>query len=189
MTNRHIKAIVAGVSQGGIVALETLLPQLSKTFDKPIIIVQHRAASSDTFLSEHLNSLSLIQVEEAEEKQPIKSGTVYLAPAGYHLLIEQDMTFSLSCDERVNFTRPSVDVLFESAADCYTHQLLGIILTGYNSDGAKGLQRIKQAGGLALVQDPEDAEVPDMPLAAIKITPVDAILTLDQLAQYLNRLS
>ena len=189
MTNRHIEAIVAGVSQGGMVALETLLPQLPETFDKPIIIVLHRATSSDTFLAEHLNNISLIQVEEAEEKQPIKSGTIYLAPAGYHLLIERDQTFSLSCDERVNFTRPSVDVLFESAADCYTNQLLGIILTGNNSDGAKGLQRIKQAGGLALVQDPKDAEVPGMPLAAIRTTHVDAILTLDQLAQYLNRLS
>ncbi len=188
MSNRKVAAIVIGVSQGGLDALNTLLPMLPKDFVKPIMIVQHRSADSDGYLSEHLNLICQVQVKEAQDKEVIQAGTVYIAPADYHLLVEKDASLSLSCDERVNFTRPSVDVLFESAIDCYGDALLGIILTGNNSDGALGLKAIKDAGGVTAIQDPDDALVPSMPKAARDITRIDHCLTLKGLGKLLATL-
>jgi len=185
MSSHPVAAIVIGVSQGGLDALNTLLPVLPKDFEKPIMIVQHRSADSDGYLSEHLNLICQVQVKEAQDKEAIQAGTVYIAPADYHLLVEKDVSLSLSCDERVNFTRPSVDVLFESAIDCYGNQLLGIILTGNNSDGALGLKAIKDAGGVTAIQDPNEALVPSMPNAARDITPIDHCLTLEGLGKLL----
>ncbi len=188
MPSHKIAAIVIGVSQGGLDALNTLLPMLPKDFDKPVMIVQHRSADSDGYLSEHLNLISQVQVKEAQDKEVIQAGTVYIAPADYHLLVEKDGSLSLSCDERVNFTRPSVDVLFESAIDCYGDSLLGIILTGNNSDGARGLKAIKDAGGMSAIQDPNEAIVPSMPNAARDITTIDHCLTLEGLGKLLSSL-
>ena len=188
MSNRKVAAIVIGVSQGGLDALNTLLPMLPKDFVKPIMIVQHRSADSDGYLSEHLNLICQVQVKEAQDKEVIQAGTVYIAPADYHLLVEKDASLSLSCDERVNFTRPSVDVLFESAIDCYGDKLLGIILTGNNSDGARGLKAIKDAGGVTAIQDPNEALVPSMPNAAKDITTIDHCLTLEDLGKLLANL-
>ena len=182
---KNIEVIAIGVSQGGMKALEYLLPALPSDLAQAIIIVQHRSADSGDFLSEHLNLTCQIRVKEAEEKETIVAGTVYIAPADYHLLVETDGTLALNDDERVNYTRPSVDVLFESAADRYGERLLGIVLTGNNSDGALGLKAIGDAGGVTLVQEPDDAEVASMPLAAIAAAQPDLVLDLAHLRQLL----
>jgi len=188
MGQSNISVIVIGVSQGGLEALGTLLAALPQSFEKAIIIVQHRAADSDSYLSEHLNLISPMQVKEAQDKEPIRPGIAYIAPPNYHLLVENEGTLSLSDDERVNYTRPAIDVLFETAADCYGAALLGVVLTGNNSDGARGLKTIKDLGGTTAIQDPEDAQVPAMPLAAQAITTIDYTLALKELPELFIRL-
>ena len=185
---RH-EAIVIGASVGGWEALKTLLSALPASFPSPIAIVQHIGERSESFMAELLNQVSRIAVKEAEDKESLSSGTAYLAPPGYHLLIEPDRSFSLSVDERVNHARPSIDVLFESAAEVFGGTLIGIILTGANADGARGLKTIKEYGGLAIVQNPDDAENPTMPKAALTATEVDYIVSLQQLTTILFQLT
>jgi two-component system chemotaxis response regulator CheB len=185
---RH-EAIVIGASVGGWEALKTLLSALPASFPSPIAIVQHISERSESFMAELLNQVSRIAVKEAEDKESLSSGTAYLAPPGYHLLIEPDRSFSLSVDERVNHARPSIDVLFESAAEVFGGTLIGIILTGANADGARGLKTIKEYGGLAIVQNPDDAENPTMPKAALTATEVDYIVSLEQLTTILFQLT
>lgn len=182
------EAAVIGVSAGGMHALKTIIPALPAGFPLPIAIVQHLCAQSDTFLAEHLNRLSAVTVKEAEDKETLRPGTAYLAPAGYHLLIEPNKSFSLSVDDKVNFSRPSIDLLFESAADAFGERLIGIVLTGANADGAEGLKAIKHHGGLAIVQDPKTAETPYMPQAALNAAPIDYILNLESIASLLRQL-
>jgi len=182
-------AVVIGVSAGGMNALGQILPVLPKEFPLPVIIVQHISPQSDTYMIQHFNRHSNITVKEADEKELIKPGVAYFAPPNYHLLIEEDHSFSLSTEERVNYSRPSVDVLFESAIDAYCSRLIGIILTGANNDGSKGLQKIKACGGLAIVQEPSTAEVSAMPEAAIKLSKVDHILKLEEIGPLLVKLS
>ncbi len=179
------RAVVVGVSAGGLDALSAVIPELPDSFPLPVIIVQHRRPDHDDFLLKHLNALSPLRVKEADDKEPILRGTVYLAPPDYHLLIEANETFSLSVDERVNHCRPSIDVLFASAADVYADKLIGVVLTGGNSDGSRGLKLIKQRGGLAVVQDPATAEADFMPREAIKAAPVDRILSIEDIAPFL----
>ncbi|MBA3900262.1 MAG: chemotaxis protein CheB [Bacteroidetes bacterium] len=162
--------------------IRKILTDLPKGFSLPVIIVEHISPNSDNFWIKSLNKICKLMVKEADEKEKIKKSTVYIAPPGYHLLIEQDFTFSLSSDERVNFSRPSIDVLFETAADAYKESLIGIILTGANNDGAKGLKMIKKNGGLTIVQDPSGAEVDIMPLAAILSAKPDFILAIKEIA-------
>jgi two-component system chemotaxis response regulator CheB len=183
------EAAVIGVSAGGIEALKVLLPLLPASVPFPIVIVQHRDSRSNGFLAEYLNRMSEIVVSEAEDKEPLCAGHVYLAPAGYHLLIESDRSFSLSADARVNYSCPSIDVLFESAADAFQESLIGIVLTGANADGARGLKAIKARGGVAIVQNPATAESSAMPHAALRATPVDYIVEIEALAPLLMRLS
>lgn len=183
------EAIVAGVSAGGLEALKVLLPALPASFPLPIIIVQHRNGRSDDFFIEYLNQISTLNVMEAEDKLPIRNGTVYIAPAGYHLLIEEDISFALSADPRVNYSCPSIDVLFESASDVYQSALIGIILTGANADGAQGLRQIKACGGLAIVQDPETAEAKAMPREALAVTEADYVLRLEEIVPQLLKLT
>lgn len=183
------EAIVMGVSAGGIEALSLILPALSAPFPLPIAIVQHRDERGDGYLSQHLNSLSQITVKEAEDKEPLASGHAYIAPAGYHMLIEPDHSLALSVDPKVNYARPSIDVLFESAADAYGDTLIGVILTGANFDGAQGLKAIKARGGLCIVQDPLTAQVETMPKAALAATLVDHVVPLPEIASLLGRLS
>jgi two-component system, chemotaxis family, protein-glutamate methylesterase/glutaminase len=180
------RAVVIGVSAGGLAALGKILPQLPHSFPLPVIIVQHLSPSSDNYMIRHFNNQSQITVKEADEKEEIKPGFAYFAPPNYHLLIETDFTFSLSTEERVNFSRPSIDVLFESAVDAYCSSLIGIILTGASSDGSKGLKRIKDCGGLTLVQDPGEAEVSVMPEAAIRLFGVDKVMRLNEIATFLE---
>ncbi len=182
------QAVVIGTSLGGMEALKTILTQLPSDFQAPILVVQHLNPHSDSFLAKYLDNLCNILVKEADEKERVVSGCVYIAPPNYHLMVEKDSYLTLSVDEKVNYARPSIDVLFESAADVYSDKLIGVILTGANSDGALGLKYIKNKGGLAIVQDPETAEASIMPSAAIKMSHVDYIVPLAHIGQLLNRL-
>jgi two-component system, chemotaxis family, protein-glutamate methylesterase/glutaminase len=182
------EAAVLGVSAGGLEALKTIIPALPATFPLPIAIVQHLDAQAGTFLAEHLDHLSALTVKEAEDKETLCPATVYLAPAGYHLLIEPDKSFSLSVDAKVNFSRPAVDLLFESAASAFGEALIGIVLTGANSDGARGIRTIKKHGGLAIVQNPKTAAVPFMPKAALDAAEIDYVANLEDIASLLLRL-
>lgn len=182
---KKIVAIVMGVSAGGLAALNAILPHLSKDLALPVIIVQHMSPDSDDFLVQHFDKRCSLRVKEAEDKMPIENGTIYFAPANYHLLVEEDRSLALSTAERVQYSRPAIDVLFETAADVFQEGLLGIILTGANSDGTKGAGRIRQLGGLVIAQNPETAEAPAMPRSAIA-NGVDAILELEQIAPFIN---
>lgn len=184
----HYEAIVIGVSAGGMNALKTISSALPGNFTTPIIIVQHISAHSDSYWINLLNEKSLLTVKEADEKEKIEKGTIYIAPPNYHLLIEKDKTFSLTIGERVNFARPSIDVLFESAAEAYTDKLIGMVLTGSNHDGTKGIKRIKEYGGLAIIQDPKTAESPYMPKSAIDAIKPDYILSLENIVALLIKM-
>lgn len=186
--NMQYKAMVIGVSAGGLDALSTILPELPADFPIPVLVVQHLHHASDNFLAIHLDNLSKIKVKEAEEGEKIRPGIAYIAPPGYHLLVEEDETLSLSVDEAVNYARPSIDVLFETAADVYATALIGVILTGANDDGSRGLKKIKDEGGLAIVQDPKTAYVEIMPLAALQMVEADHILPLKEIGPFLRRL-
>jgi two-component system chemotaxis response regulator CheB len=182
-------AVVIGVSAGGVEALKILLPALPVSFPLPIAIVQHRDQRAGGFLAACLNRMSGIAVSEAEDKEPFCAGHAYLAPAGYHLLIESDRSLSLSVDQRVNHSCPSIDVLFESAADVFAESLIGVVLTGANADGAQGLKAIKARGGLAVVQNPQTASALAMPRAALEATPVDHVVDLGRIAPLLIQMS
>lgn len=182
------KAVVIGASAGGFYALRELIPKLPKKFSMPIFIVQHISPTSDNYMSHFLNKLSKLEVKEADEKENIKSGYVYISPPNYHLLIEEDNTISLSTEEKMNYSRPSIDILFETAAIAYGDSLIGIILTGANNDGAHGLLKIKNRGGYCIVQEPSEAETDAMPIAAIETATPDKVLTLDKIADLLIEL-
>jgi len=183
------KVIVIGSSAGGMDALLILLKALPKTFALPILIVQHLSPTSDSFLANYLNTQCQLRVKEADEKEKIFHGTVYLAPPNYHLLVEDDASLSLSVEEKVNYARPSIDVLFESAAYAFGKGVIGIVLTGANTDGSRGLSIIKQFGGIAIVQDPDGASVDTMPRAAIAATKVDYILPLEKISDLLMEIT
>ena len=176
--------IVIGASLGGMQALEAILCSLPENFETPIAIAQHRHKKSSSRLPEFYKRSCKVRTMDAEDKQWIQPSTVYFAPADYHLLVEKG-EFSLSVDEQVNYARPSIDVLFESAADAYGKALIGVILTGANDDGASGVKRIKRQGGLVIAQDPKTAEAPTMPSAAIATGAVDQILPLERIGPFL----
>ena len=182
------EAIVIGVSSGGMNALKVMFSLLPKEFNTPIIIVQHISSQSENLWIRLLNDKSNLYIKEADEKESIEQGKVYIAPPNYHLLIERDKTFSLTIDERVNYARPSIDVLFESAAEAYKSKLIGVILTGSNNDGTNGLKRIKEYGGLTIVQDPATAESSYMPASAIAVVQMDYILTLENIIKVLIKI-
>ncbi|MEK9149838.1 MAG: chemotaxis protein CheB, partial [Candidatus Desantisbacteria bacterium] len=188
------KIIVIGASKGGLSALKTVLSALPAEFPLPVVIAQHREKDSDEGLCQLLQKVSSLTVVEVEDKQPILPGQIYLAPAGYHLLIESDRLptsschFALSTAEPVSYSRPSIDVLFESVAEGYGEGVIAVILTGTNKDGAKGLATIKQAGGMAIVQDPNICEAESMPKAAIAATEVDKILPLEEIGPFLTEM-
>lgn len=179
------RAVVIGASAGGIHAIKAIIMALPGNFRLPVIIVQHLSPFSDSYWITMMNGMSQLVVKEADEKEKIVKGNIYIAPPNYHLLIERDETFSLTVDPKVNYARPSIDVLFESAADAYGNQLIGVILTGANSDGANGLRRIKECGGLTMAQDPDTAESATMPASAIAASRVDYILPLEEIIQLL----
>lgn len=178
--------IVIGSSAGGLEALSVIFRELNKAFRTPIIIVQHISPNSDSYLATHLNNLSNIRVKEASEKENIQEGTAYIAPPGYHLLIEKNRTFSLSTEQKVNYARPSIDVLFETAAWVYKEKAIGIILTGANNDGAEGVKIIEEFGGFVIIQSPENAHIKTMPEEALKACRSAKVMQLIEIAQYLN---
>ncbi|HKI89080.1 MAG TPA: chemotaxis protein CheB [Draconibacterium sp.] len=184
-----IKAIVAGASLGGIEAIRKILFALPANFNIPVVFVLHIGTSNINSYISMLNDNSVFTVKEAEEKEYIKSNTVYFAPPNYHLLVEKNHTFSLSTDEKVNFSRPSIDVLFETAAWTYKENLLGILLTGMNNDGAAGLQTIKKYGGITITENPETAHAQIMPRSAIEMFTPDFILDLKDIPNQIIKLT
>ena len=184
------RLVVVGSSWGGLSALKIVLSGLPPTFPLPIVIAQHRSVDSkDDGLSRYYGAFCELPVCSVEDKQAIEPGTVYFAPPDYHLLIEGD-AFALSVDERVQFSRPSVDVLMESAVDSFGAAVIGAILTGTNEDGAQGLAAVEKAGGCTIVQAPETAARPEMPLAALRtLKAVDAVLPLDEIPTFLVKLA
>ncbi|OOM82083.1 chemotaxis response regulator protein-glutamate methylesterase [Clostridium puniceum] len=182
------KVIVIGASAGGMEAIKTILMPFGEGFAASILIVQHLSTHSDGYMARYLNERCKINVKEADEKEKIVEGNAYIAPSNYHLLVEKDETLSLTVDPKVNYSRPAIDILFDSAAEVYRDELIGVILTGANSDGSKGLKKIKELGGLTIVQDPSTAEADFMPKAAIKITEVDYILSLNKISNKLIKL-
>lgn len=169
-------------------ALQTILSALPKDFVTPIAVTQHRHKASNEGLPAYFRRQTHLCVVDVEDKQWIKPNCIYFAPADYHLLVERG-EFSLSVDAAVAFSRPSIDVMFESAADAYRDRVVAVILTGSNADGARGAARIKRRGGFVVAQDPETAEAPEMPRAAIDSRQVDRILPLDRIGPFLIELS
>lgn len=180
--------IVIGTSWGGLQAIEILLSGLPKDFPLAIAIAQHRQRNAGDLLCNLLQRHSVLPVLEVEDKVAISPGYVYLAPADYHLLVEPG-NFALSIEAPVLYSRPSIDLLFESAADAYTDRAIGVILTGANKDGSQGLATLKRRGGLAIVQEPSEAESSSMPTAAIAATQVDYILPLTKISSCLINLA
>lgn len=185
---RKYNIVVIGSSAGGLKVLSEILSGLKDYFPVPIVIVQHLHPSSDDYFVKHLDRLTTLTVCEAEEKERLQPGRVYVAPPNYHLYIEPDETFSLSADEKVNYSRPSIDVLFESTAEVYKEKTIGVILTGANSDGMMGAQLIKKLGGTIIVQDPNTALAGVMPKFVMDNCDVDYVLNPDEIAITLNQL-
>jgi two-component system chemotaxis response regulator CheB len=183
-----ISAIVFGASAGGIEALSMLLAALPAELPAAVMGVLHLPRDRPSLLVEIFAPMCALPVREAQDKEHIKPGHVYFAPADYHLLVDTGPSLALSIDEPVNFSRPSIDVLFESAADIYRERLLGIVLTGASQDGAAGLAAIHRLGGRTVVQDPASALVPLMPESARRRSPVDFVLPLEQIADLLQAL-
>jgi len=179
-------AIVIGASAGALEALSVILPSLPAGYALPVLVVVHLPPDKTSILAELLQAKCAIRVREAEDKEPISAGTAYFAPPDYHLLVETDRSLSLSNDEPVLWSRPSVDVLFESAADAYGPGLIAIVLTGANQDGAKGLKAVAEAGGTAIVQSPTVAYAAAMPEAAIAECPDARVMSLQEIATYLQ---
>ncbi|AKG23953.1 chemotaxis protein CheB [Calothrix sp. 336/3] len=203
----NFKLIVIGTSFGGLEALKILISPLPKTFSIPLAVVIHRHKESDDSLVKILQKNSSLIIKEVEDKEDILPGYVYLAPANYHLLIEKKLHFaskiypqrddflpniqtyfSLSIDAPVSYARPAIDVLFETAADCYGEKLIAIILTGANQDGVNGMRKIKGRGGLNVVQEPKTALCATMPTAAIAAGITDKILSLTEIPPFLIKM-
>ncbi|MDM0109024.1 chemotaxis protein CheB [Variovorax sp. J22R24] len=188
MARRQVLAVVIGASAGGVDALIALLGDLPAQWRLPVVVVIHLPETHESRLAEVFRHRLPIPVFEAEDKAPVQAGTLYFAPPGYHLSIERDLCFSLSCEPPVLYSRPAIDVLMSSAADAFGPSLAGVLLTGANDDGAEGLLRIHQAGGLTIVQDPTEAEIPTMPNAALGAHSPDHVLPLRDIRALLLQL-
>ncbi|UGB37533.1 chemotaxis protein CheB [Frateuria soli] len=184
----RLEAIVIGCSAGGPGALKTVLRALAPPLPLPVVVCSHSGESGTDLLVPLLARHARLPVREARERWPVQAGIIHLAPPGYHLLIERDRCFAYSVDAPVHYSRPSIDVLFESAAEAYGERLAGVMLTGASPDGAQGLARIRHAGGLAIVQDPAEALAPAMPQAALDQAGADHCLPLARIAPLLNEL-
>jgi two-component system chemotaxis response regulator CheB len=180
--------IVVGASWGGFHAVGAFLEGLGPQSSAAVVIAQHRSADGGDQLAHLLQRHTELPIREVNDKDEVVPGTVFLAPQDYHLLIESGGTFALSTEDRVQFARPSIDVLFESAAEAYRERCVGVVLTGANEDGAAGLARIKRLGGVAIVQDPRTAERSEMPSAAIAATEADVVLPLGEIGPFLHGL-
>jgi len=179
LAGRAIEAVVIGASAGGVGALLKLLPGLPAGYGRPLVALLHLPENRQSQLADVFRQRMALRVCEAADKETLSSGTLYFGGSGYHLSVESDRSFSLSCEAPRHFARPAIDFLMESAADAYGPALLGILLTGANQDGAAGLAAIGRAGGLTVVQDPDEAEVATMPKEAIRLRTPDLVLPLD----------
>ncbi len=186
---RRVEAVAIGASAGGVNALLRLFENLPPHFCLPMFVVLHMPEDHDSGLPALFAQRLKMQVREAVDKMPVEAGTLYFAPPGYHLLVEAERSFSLSCDAPVFFSRPSINLLFESAAYAYGRALAGILLTGASEDGAAGLATIAGMGGFTAVQDPDDAQIATMPQAALALTTPDRVLPLTGLQQLLLELN
>lgn len=182
------KLILIGGSAGSLDALLQIIPRLRKNYPYPIVIVVHRRSPNDTVLSKLLATKTDLTVKEIEEKDVLSAGTIYTAPGDYHTLLEEDLSFSLDYSEKVNFSRPSIDVIFQSMADILGGKLVGVLLSGANADGTEGMKYIQETGGITIAQQPSSAEVYYMPDHAIASHAVQHILTPDEIADFLNLL-
>jgi two-component system, chemotaxis family, protein-glutamate methylesterase/glutaminase len=182
----HIDAVAIGASAGGVEALARLLPALPADCAAAVFVVIHLLRDRPNFLVDIFSHKCALQIREAQDKEPVAPGTVYFAPTNYHLLLDRGPQLALSVDDLVHLSRPSIDVLFESAADVYRERLLGIILTGANEDGAAGLAAVHAAGGITVVQEPETAHSPTMVLSALKVQSPDLVLSLGEIAELLR---
>lgn len=181
------KVICIGTSAGGIDALSHLFPCLNEACEY-VFVVQHLKVGTGSFMVEHYNTLTKMQVCFANDKQPLVPRTVYLAPPNYHLMISNEMHLALDTGNRVNYAIPSIDILFENAAQIFMERCVGIILTGSNNDGSKGLKSIKKLGGYTIVQDPDEAEFNEMPQSAISFVKPHKIMNLQEIGTYLSHL-
>jgi two-component system chemotaxis response regulator CheB len=186
ITEKPSRIILIGGSAGSLNGVMTLLPELDGSLPITIIIVLHRKPGSENILVSLLATKTRLVVKEAEEKEPILPGHVYVAPADYHLLVEKDYSFSLDASEKVHYSRPSIDVTFESAAEAFCADAIALLLSGANIDGAAGMQKIKECGGICIVQEPDSAEVGVMPQQAIDTVAVDKILPTGKMAAWIN---
>lgn len=186
MTPERAEAVAVGASAGALEALSAILPGLPADYPLPIFVVVHLPPDRESLMARLLQDSCRIKIREAEDKEAIEPGTVYVAPPDYHLLIEPDRRLSLSSEEPVLFSRPSIDVMFETAAEAYGPGLVGVVLTGANSDGARGLRAIRAAGGSGLVQRPDAATASAMPRAALDACPDALALTLQEIAEHLR---
>ncbi len=184
-----VEAIVLGASAGGLNAMIGLFSKLPADLPVPILVVQHTRPDEDSQLPELIGNNTALSVSEAEDKTEIKPGNIYIAPSNYHLLVEDKQSVALSNEERVNYSRPSIDLLFESAVRVYQSKLVGIILTGANNDGSRGLSMIANAGGITVAQSPETAEFKVMPQAAINTGNVKFVLDLDGMAEFIKEIT
>lgn len=183
-----MEAVAIGASAGGLEAVGRILEALPADYDRVVIVVQHIAPNANDTLPRRFQRQCRLPVREAEDKEPLLPGIVFIAPADFHLMVEPELRFSLSREERVNYSRPSIDVLMETAAEAFCSGLTGVILTGASVDGAAGLAAIKRLGGRTIVQSPDSAEVDIMPRAALAACAVDAVLALDEIGPFLARL-
>lgn len=186
ITNRYQLLLIGG-SAGSLEVMVQLLPAFDKNLPLAIVIIMHRKPG-ESVLIDVLSGKTPWPVKEAEEKESIESGTVYIAPSDYHLLFESDKTFSLDFSEKVHYSRPSIDVSFESAAEVYGASAIAVLLSGANADGAEGLHHIGNAGGVAIAQDPAEASVAYMPQQAIDNFKVDYIANTNTIIEIVNRL-
>lgn len=188
MNGTPIQAVAIGASAGAVQALLAILPALPASFPLPVLVVVHVPPDRANVLVPLFQSKCRTMVKEAEDKEPVENGVIYFAPSDYHMLVETDGCVALSTDEPVNYSRPSIDVLFESAADYYGSALAGVILTGANHDGAAGLKAVADVGGVAIVENPDRAYASAMPTAALEATPSATIMSHDQIVLFLSSL-
>lgn len=185
----NTRCIIIGGSAGSLEVMMYILARLAPDFSIPVVIVLHRKYDHDSSLTEVLSHKTILKVKEAEDKELIMPGVIYLAPADYHLLIENDLSFSLDHSEKIQYSRPSIDVSLQTAAEAYGPGLVAILLSGANADGTEGFMYVRKNGGVLVAQDPADAQVPFMPQSAISQNLADFILNRREIADLINSLS
>jgi two-component system chemotaxis response regulator CheB len=184
----HCEALIIGGSAGSLEVLIEVLPDIDPGLTFPIVIVLHRKPGKESMLTDLLSHKTKLKVKDIDEKEKMRGSSIYIAPPSYHLLIENDRSFSLDASEKVNFSRPSIDVTFESAAQVFKENLACLLLSGANSDGTVGMQKVKKYGGRTIIQNPQSAIVPFMPEYAMEHIVIDAILDPKEMANYINQL-